>query len=156
MSGAYNGWGPVLISTRKSISIYKCWCMRSNSWNKGYILLEWHYQWFAWQMILGWLICQIHSCVYASKLSSIGPPGSATHKRPDNRRGEDLTFDVLQLQKPSVMQIESFLFSQTLYQVCPHPVQFHMFMFTKLAESGLGCELLYRSRSNAWKLEHPI
>ena len=37
----------------------------------------------------------------ALNLSSFGPSSSTTRKGPDNRRGEDATFDVLPSQKPS-------------------------------------------------------
>ena len=49
------------------------------------------------------LICQIYLCVHVSYLLSIGSPNPTTHKGPDNR-DEDATFDVSQLQKPSIVQ----------------------------------------------------
>ena len=42
-------------------------------------------------------------------MSSVGPPNSASRKGHDNRCGEDGVFDVLPLQKPSIVQIESSL-----------------------------------------------
>ena len=49
------------------------------------------------RIILGRLKCQFHSCVQVSNLSSVCPPNSTTRrpKAPDNRRGEDTTFEVL-------------------------------------------------------------
>ena len=49
----------------------------------------------------------LESCAHASTLSSVGHPDSTTRKGPDNRCGDDATFDVLQSQKPSVMHIEN-------------------------------------------------
>ena len=49
--------------------------------------VEWHFE----------------SCVHASTLSSVGPSNSTTRKGPDNRRGDDATFDILPSQNPSVV-----------------------------------------------------
>ena len=56
-------------------------------------MVEWHFE----------------PCAHAPTLSSVGPSNSASHKGPDNRCGDDATFDVLPSQKQSVVQIENSL-----------------------------------------------
>ena len=60
--------------------------------------------WFARLMILGRFECQFHPCAHASYLSSVGPPNSKIRKGPDNRRGEDATFDVLSSHAEAILR----------------------------------------------------
>ena len=66
------------------------------------------YLWLAWWLTLGWWDCHFGSCAHASSLSSIGSPISTIRKGSDNCCGEDVTFDVLKLQKPFVVPIQRF------------------------------------------------
>ena len=63
-------------------------------------------------MILGWLKCQFLSCSYVSNLWSIGSTNSLKHIGPNNHHDEDAAFDILLLQKPSVVQIDNSLMCQ--------------------------------------------
>ena len=63
---------------------------------------------------LGQLECQFYSLAHASNLSSVGPPNSTTHNRPDNCRSDDTMFDVLPLQELSVVQIQRSLLTDVM------------------------------------------
>ena len=74
----------------------------------------------------GHLGCKFHSCVYVSNLTFIGLPNSSTHKgRWQPWWGCNIGCFTVTRYVPSVMQIESFLFSALafliLYALCTVP-----------------------------------